>query len=247
MFSFFTIKYDDSLNLSFLEVDMHSHLLPNLDDGLETMDQTIAFAKEMQQLGYKKFICTPHILPDVHDNSPLTILPRLSEVRKALKENNIDILVDAAAEYMVGPELHQTILNGGQLLTFGNNYVLIEMSYAAPSQNMAEVIFDLKIKGYRPILAHPERYSYMLGNKAAYEEFIGRGCLLQVNLLSLTGFYGKPGQKVAEYLIKNDMVSFIGTDMHHQGHLQMTKKIATSIKFHKMVKNLDLRNKKLLS
>jgi tyrosine-protein phosphatase YwqE len=211
------------------------------------MDQTIAFAKEMQQLGYKKIICTPHILPDVHDNSPSTILPRLAEVRNAFKENNIDILIDAAAEYMVGPELHETILNGGQLLTFGNNYVLIEMSYAAPSQNIAEVIFDLKIKGYRPILAHPERYSYMLGNKAAFEEFIGRGCLLQVNLLSLTGFYGKPTQKVAEYLIKNDMVSFIGTDMHHQGHLQMTKQIAASIKFHKLVKNLDLSNKKLLS
>ncbi|MFY7965843.1 MAG: tyrosine-protein phosphatase [Chitinophagaceae bacterium] len=246
MFSFFAKKYDNNLNLSFLEVDMHSHLLPNLDDGLETIEQTITFAKEMQHLGYKKLICTPHILPDVHDNSPETILPRLEEVRKAFKENDIDIEIDAAAEYMVGPEFHQSILKGDQLLTFGKNYILIEMSYAAPSQNIAEVIFDLKIKGYRPILAHPERYNYYLGNPAVYEDFIGRGCLLQVNLLSLTGFYGKPVQKAAEYLVKNKLISFIGSDMHHKNHLNMTKQIATSTKFHKMAAGLDLKNKTLL-
>jgi tyrosine-protein phosphatase YwqE len=245
MFSFFSKKYDDSLNLAILEVDMHSHLLPNLDDGLEVMEQTIAFAKELQELGYKKLICTPHILPDVHDNSPETILPRLEEVRKAFKENNVDIAIEAAAEYMVGPEFHDTILRGDKLLTFGNNYILIEMSYAAPSQNIVQVIFDLKIKGYRPILAHPERYNYYLSNYDIYEDFLSRGCLLQINILSLTGFYGKPVQKAAEYLVKNKMVSFIGTDMHHQGHLDMTKKFATSIKFHKMMNELELRNKTL--
>jgi tyrosine-protein phosphatase YwqE len=245
MFSFFSKKYDDTLNLAILEVDMHSHLLPNLDDGLEVMEQTIAFAKELQQLGYKKLICTPHILPDVHDNSPETILPRLEEVRKAFKENNIDIAIEAAAEYMVGPEFHDAILRGDKLLTFGNNYILIEMSYAAPSQNIVQVIFDLKIKGYRPILAHPERYNYYLGNYDIYEDFLSRGCLLQINILSLTGFYGKPVQKAAEYLVKNKMISFIGTDMHHQGHLDMTKKFATYIQFHKMLNELDLRNKTL--
>jgi tyrosine-protein phosphatase YwqE len=246
MFNIFSKKSDNNLNLSFLEVDMHSHLLPNLDDGLETMEQTLEFAKEMQQLGYKKIICTPHILPEVHDNSPETILSRLAEVRKAFKENDINIQIDAAAEYMVGPEFHQSILKGDKLLTMGNNHILIEMSYAAPSQNIAEVIFDLRIRGYRPILAHPERYNYYLGNPGVYEDFIGRGCLLQLNLLSLTGYYGKPIQKAAEYLMKNELVSFIGTDMHHQNHLEMTKQIATSIKFHKMAAELDLKNKRLL-
>ena len=245
MFSFFSKKFDGNLDLSFLEVDMHSHLLPDLDDGLETMEQTIAFAKELQQLGYKKLICTPHILPDVHDNSPENILPRLEEVRKAFKENDIDMPIEAAAEYMVGPDFHDAILRGDKLLTFGNNYILIEMSYAAPSQNIVQVIFDLKIKGYRPILAHPERYNYYLGNNEIYDDFLARGCLLQINLLSLTGFYGKPVQKAAEYLVKNKMISFIGTDMHHQGHLNMTKQIATSTKFHKMMQGLDLKNKNL--
>lgn len=225
---------------------MHSHLLPALDDGLETMEQTIEFVGELQQMGYKKLICTPHILPDVHDNSPETILPRLNEVKQQLKENNIDMQIEAAAEYMVGLEFQEALNKNEKLLTFGNNYILIEMSYAAPSQNIVEVIFQLKVKGYRPILAHPERYNYYLGNNDIYEEFIGRGCLLQINLLSLTGFYGKPVQKAAEYLLKNNMVSFIGTDMHHAGHLNLTKEIAASKHFHKLVNGKTFRNSSLL-
>ena len=246
MFSIFSKKHDDSLDLSFLEVDMHSHLLPNLDDGLEKMEQTIEFAKAMQNLGYKKLICTPHILPDVHNNSPETILPRLEEVRKAFAENNITINIEAAAEYMVGPEFHESIKNDEQLLTFGKNYVLIEMSYAYPSQNIEQVIFDLIIKGYQPILAHPERYNYLLAQKNIFEDFIYRGCLLQINILSLTGYYGKPVMKAAEYLVKKNLISFIGSDMHHQGHLGMTQKFATNKQFHKMIGKLDLMNKSLL-
>ena len=246
MFSIFSKKHDDSLDLSFLEVDMHSHLLPNLDDGLEKMEQTIEFAKAMQNLGYKKLICTPHILPDVHNNSPKTILPRLEEVRKAFAENNITINIEAAAEYMVGPEFHESIKNDEQLLTFGKNYVLIEMSYAYPSQNIEQVIFDLIIKGYQPILAHPERYNYLLAQKNIFEDFIYRGCLLQINILSLTGYYGKPVMKAAEYLVKKNLISFIGSDMHHQGHLGMTQKFATNKQLHKMIGKLDLMNKSLL-
>ena len=246
MFSIFSKKHDDSLDLSFLEVDLHSHLLPNLDDGLEKMEQTIEFAKAMQNLGYKKLICTPHILPDVHNNSPETILPRLEEVRKAFAENNITINIEAAAEYMVGPEFHESIKNDEQLLTFGKNYVLIEMSYAYPSQNIEQVIFDLIIKGYQPILAHPERYNYLLAQKNIFEDFIYRGCLLQINILSLTGYYGKPVMKAAEYLVKKNLISFIGSDMHHQGHLGMTQKFATNKQLHKMIGKLDLMNKSLL-
>ncbi len=247
MFSFFSKKHDDSLDLSFLKVDMHSHLLPNLDDGLESMEQTMNFAREMKQLGYKKLICTPHILPDVHDNSPETILPRLAEVKKALVENSIDIEFEAAAEYMVGPELQNSIANNETILSFGKQkYVLIEMSYAYPSQNIEQVIFDLMIKGYQPILAHPERYSYLLGTKNVFENFVQKGVLLQVNLLSLTGFYGKPVMLAAEYLVKKKLVSFIGTDMHHNGHLTMTKKFATNKKFNQLAQELGLLNETLM-
>ena len=247
MFSIFSKKHDDSLNLSFLQADMHSHLLPQLDDGSESMEQTLHYVKEMKALGYKKLICTPHILPDVHNNSPSTILPKLKEVQNVIDKEKIDIIIEAAAEYMVGPEFQQTINNNEEILSFGKQkFVLIEMSYAYPSQNIEQVIFDLMIKGYQPILAHPERYNYLLGQKNAFENFVEKGCLLQMNLLSLTGIYGKPVMQAAEYLMKKKLISFIGTDMHHQGHLSIIKKFATNKKFHQKVQELNLYNKSLL-
>ncbi|MFY8128759.1 MAG: tyrosine-protein phosphatase [Chitinophagaceae bacterium] len=243
MFSFFNKK--SNKDFSFLGVDMHNHLLPGLDDGLQTMEQTLAFVQQMKQLGYKKIICTPHILPEVHNNTYNGILQKLDEVKNALSKANIDMPIEAAAEYMVGLEFAEALKQNQPLLTFGKNYILIEMSFAAVSQNIVQVVFDLLMKGYKPILAHPERYSYYHRNFDVYEEFIGRGCLLQVNLLSLTGFYGKPVLKTAERLISNKMVSFLGTDMHHEGHLNMTKNLVQSSKFHNLIKNLDLLNNTL--
>src|ERR1700759_4744454 len=150
MFSFFGSK-STTPNLSFLAADMHSHLLPGLDDGLQEMEQTMFFMRQLQQMGYKKLICTPHILSDVYPNSPDTILPRLALGRSALKENSIDIQVEAAAEYMVDIDFENYLSAGKPLLTFGKNLILIEMSYAAASNNIEHVIFDLRLSGFQPI------------------------------------------------------------------------------------------------
>src|SRR5277367_476717 len=119
MFSFFNSKTIP--DLSFISTDMHSHLLPGLDDGLQDIEETVIFIQQLQQLGYKKLICTPHILSEVYPNSPETILPKLELVRIALKENNIDVQVEAAAEYMVDIEFENYINEGKPLLTFGKN------------------------------------------------------------------------------------------------------------------------------
>src|SRR4051812_44781584 len=157
MFSFFRSSKTEP-DLSFIGADMHSHLLPALDDGLKTMDETIHFIQQLYSMGYKKFICTPHIISDIHPNSPNTILPRLEEVRKALKEQNIPVQIEAAAEYMVDIDFENSIKDGNQLLTVGDKNILIEMSYVAASPNIEQVIFELNMKGLKPIIAHPERY-----------------------------------------------------------------------------------------
>src|SRR3954454_19973919 len=135
MFSFFRSSKAEP-DLSFIGADMHSHLLPALDDGLKTMDETIYFIQNLHSLGYQKFICTPHIITDLHPNSPNTILPRLEEVRIALKEQNLPVQIEAAAEYMVDIDFENSIRDGNQLLTIGNKNILIEMSYIAPSPNI---------------------------------------------------------------------------------------------------------------
>lgn len=233
-------------DLSFIGVDMHSHLLPGIDDGLKNLDETVQYIGELQQLGYTKLICTPHIISDMYPNSAETILPKLDLVRNALIEKNINITIEAAAEYMVDIDMEREIKSGRPLLTFGRNLILIEMSYIAPSPNMERVIFHLRMSGLHPVIAHPERYAYYHHNFEIYERFADMGCYLQVNLLSLLGYYGKPVKIAAEKMIKNNMVDLLGTDIHHEKHLAGLKELASKKDFYKMFEGVNIRNKALL-
>jgi len=235
-------------DLSFLGIDMHSHLLPGIDDGLQELETTVEFIRDLQNLGYKKLVCTPHILSDLYPNSPATILPKLALVRDALKAANVDIQVEAGAEYMMDHMFSELIAKSKKedLLTIGEDYILVEMSYLSPSHNVEQTIFDLRMLGLQPILAHPERYSYYHHQFEQYEHFKDLGCKLQVNLLSLSGGYGPHVKKTAEKLFKSQMVDFLGTDMHHSRHLAMLKGLAAKKEFYDLVSNAELLNKTLL-
>lgn len=246
MFSLFKKKITP--DLSFIGVDMHSHLLPGLDDGLPDIESTVAYMRDLHSLGYNRLICTPHIFTELYPNSPATVLPKLEAVRNALKENNIPITVEAGAEYMVDNDMEEMLKAGKPLLTFGKNnkLILIEMSYIAASPNIEQVIFALKLRGLQPVLAHPERYNFYHADFEKYERMVELGCLLQVNLLSLLGYYGKPVKMVAEKLIDKNMISLAGTDMHHMNHLNGLKALATRKEFYKLMEKVNLLNKSIL-
>jgi protein-tyrosine phosphatase len=245
MFSLFN-KKKVTADLSFLGADMHSHLLPALDDGLKTMEETIAFIRQLHELGYSKLICTPHIISDLYPNSPDTILPSLQEVQKQVAEHNIPVQIEAAAEYMVDMDFEEWIRRDRQLLTFGENYILIEMSFVAASPNIETVIFELCIRGLQPIIAHPERYVYFHDSFDKYQRLIDLGCILQVNMLSLLGYYGGYVKKAAEKLLKNNMIQFAGTDMHHDRHLEALIDLASKKEMYDLLGNANLRNKSLV-
>jgi tyrosine-protein phosphatase YwqE len=181
----------------------------------------------------------------MYPNSPDTILPKLEVVRQALQKANIPVIVEAAAEYMVDHEMGNSVKNGDRLLTFGKNMILIEMSYIAPSPNFDEVVFGLRVKGVQPIVAHPERYNFYHNDFSKYEHMVDMGCLLQVNLLSLLGYYGKPVKMVAEKLLAKKMVSLLGTDMHHENHLFALKELALKKEFYKLIEGVDFKNSEL--
>ena len=246
MISLFKKAKRTHADLSFIGADMHSHLLPGIDDGLQTVEESVAFIEALSQLGYEKLICTPHIIPDIYPNTPEIILPKLDIVREALKEKNINVTIEAAAEYMVDADMEKLITDGKQLLTFGENLILIEMSFVAPSPNIDQVIFQLRLKGLQPVLAHPERYGYYHNDFERYRHYIDLGCILQVNLLSLLGYYGKPVKAIAEKLIKHHMVSLLGTDMHHERHLAALKDLASRKEFYHLLEGVDIMNKRLL-
>jgi tyrosine-protein phosphatase YwqE len=226
-------------------VDIHSHLLPGIDDGAKDLDDSIALIQKMSSYGIKHFITTPHILGDVYPNTPEIINSKLKLVQAELLKRNItDISLEAAAEYMIDEKFSE-ILEKDNFLALKDNLVLVEMSYYSPPINLYDVLFQFQLKGYKPILAHPERYFSYHKNFQSYYKLKNAGCLFQLNLLSLTEQYGKQVQKTAQKILKENLYDFVGTDVHHEGHLNLLETISTE-KNLKRIEQLMLNTKRFL-
>jgi tyrosine-protein phosphatase YwqE len=226
-------------------IDIHSHLLPGIDDGAKDLEDSIALIQQMSAHGIKNFITTPHILGTIYPNTPEIIKSKLQEVQNALIKRNItDVTIDAAAEYMMD-EQFSILIEKDEILTLKDHLVLVEMSYFSPPLNLYDILFQLQLKGYKPILAHPERYNTYHANFEHYYKLKRAGCLFQLNLLSLTEHYGKYVQKTTEKLLKENMYDFVGTDTHHQQHLETLQKIGTP-KILKSIEQLLGNNKQFL-
>jgi protein-tyrosine phosphatase len=211
----------EALDLSWLEVDMHSHLIPGIDDGSKSMEESLELIKRLSSYGLRKVITTPHIMSEYYKNTPEIISMGLEDLRKAVKAEGISIEIEAAAEYYMDEILLEKIKDGERLLTFGENYILVETGFINKPQMLLETMFQLELSGYKPILAHPERYQYLLADKGLLGDLVDRNILFQVNLLSLTGFYSKPVKDFAESLLERDLVKFLGTDCHNVRYLDM--------------------------
>jgi len=240
---FFTSRPSLS-DFSTVKTDMHSHLIPGIDDGAMTLGDSIALARWMYQLGYKKLITTPHIQHEFFRNTPEIILSGLEKVRKALKTENIPLEIHAAAEYMLDDGFEEKAAKGN-LLTFSGRYILVELSYFNPHPNLKTFIFNLQVDGYKVILAHPERYTYWFGDFSKFEDLKDRGVFFQVNLVSLTGFYPEPVKKMAEKLMESGMVEFVGSDMHNTSYMIALEKSLKEKSLVKLVASGKLLNGEL--
>ncbi len=245
MFGLFKKKKEEPIavpiDYSMLGVDMHSHLLPGIDDGSPDAVTSVAYIKKMMELGYRKFITTPHAYPDLYPNNPATIQAALAVLKKQLQEEAVDVEVHAAAEYFIDDSFADRLKNKEQFLTLHKNFVLVEISFMQAPPDLNEVLFELIVQGYQPVLAHPERYNFYHAKKEAYHRFKDQGCLLQVNLLSLIGYYGKSVQDAAHFLVQEKLVDLVGTDLHHQRHLeamqhpQMMQELQTVLQFNNIL------------
>jgi len=215
MFSIFKRKRQQA-DLSWMQVDMHSHILPGLDDGCQDVDMSKHLLMRLQELGLSQFYFTPHIFQEMYPNTKETIALAFEQLHAQVGQENMDF----AAEYMVDSAFAQLLQNPEvQLLTLPGKHVLIEMSYIEESKQIEKAVFDLLIAGYKPILAHPERYVYYHQRTDRIRYLREIGCLLQVNLLSVFGYYGSQEQRVARHLLEKGDVDLIGTDVHHERHV----------------------------
>lgn len=200
-------------------VDIHSHLMFGIDDGAKSEEETLYLVKAMLNIGFDQFITTPHTLKNIWDNTTDSILSKEAEIKKLLIENNIKNSFKAASEYFLDAHLMSS-LEETPLLTLKNQYVLVEMSYMNPPIQLYDILFAVQLAGYTPILAHPERYSFFHSNLDHYQKLKKAGCLFQLNLLSTTGYYGSKVASVAHQLLKSSMIDFVGSDVHHEKHIE---------------------------
>jgi protein-tyrosine phosphatase len=228
-------------------IDIHNHILPGIDDGAQNVEESIGLLEKFRDLGITKFIATPHIMNDYYPNTPETINSALTLLKKEISENKSlkNTEIRFAAEYMMDQNFLE-LMKTEKLLSLQENMVLVEMSYFQAPINLNEILFKLQTNGYKPVLAHPERYAfYHTKDLSKYEELKNRGCLFQLNTLSLTPHYGSNMQKIAYKLLENGMIDFIGSDTHRLQHLEKIETITIQKKTKDSITNIISKTKEM--
>src|SRR5688572_12590528 len=244
MFNFFSRSKQkaEKFDYAVLRTDMHSHLLPGIDDGAQDIESSLELIRGMRDLGYRKLITTPHVIWDIFRNTPDIIQEKLVLVQNAAKNEDIDVEIQAAAEYFLDEHVEELLKKKEPLLTISGNKVLTEFSMAFPSMNIKDLLFEMVMMGYQPIIAHPERYVYLQKNKDFYRELKDIGCFFQLNLLSVYGYYGRAVKDLAEYLLNEDYYDLIGTDLHNINHLEALQKLVMNNHVKKLMSTGKLIN-----
>ena len=243
MFSFFRSAQSTKNAFSFIGTDMHSHLIPFVDDGSDSNETSVQLIEGLMELGYHSLYTTPHIYQAFYPNTPSLLRPAYGQLLPDLPS---DITFKLGAEYFFDEHFEQ-ICEKGELLSMGTDkYVLIELSFVAYAQRIEQSIFELVAQGYRPILAHPERYLYLKDSIGTLQKIKDLGCALQLNALSLHGYYGKASQEMAKHLMAKNMVDFLGTDMHHSRHLEQLTAMASQKKLMQQLAAYPWKNNEIV-
>lgn len=223
MFNFWKKNKEQKFDFSRLHTDMHSHLIPGIDDGAPDLETAIQLIRGLKELGYKKLITTPHIMWDMYKNTREDILEGYNSLQKRISEEKIDITIEVAAEYFLDNYFKNLLEEKEPLLTINENLVLVEFSLASEPIDLKEILFEMQLQGYQPVIAHPERYSYNERNHEFFADMKSSGYWFQLNILSLAGVYGRSPQVLARNFIKNNYYELVGTDLHNQLQLRMLK------------------------
>lgn len=221
--------------------DIHNHILPGIDDGSKDFEHTKELIKGIENIGFGQFTTTPHVIDGLWENTEEDITSNFEETTKKLSEEKILKPIRTAAEYMMDYKFHERVKKD-QLLTLKDKYLLVEMSYQNPPINLYDIIFDIQVAGYKPVLAHPERYIFLANNFEEYRKLKSKGCKFQINLLSAIGYYGDHITPVADKLLGEGLIDFSGSDIHNRHNIMKFEselKIKNVDAFKESIKNND--------
>ncbi len=222
-------------------VDLHSHLIPGIDDGSGSMEESLTLLRHMERLGYEKIITTPHVMVDIYRNTSAGIKEGLVALQAAARSEGIKITIEAGAEYYLDEGFYSH-LESGEVMAIQGTYVLFETSHIAKPLQLEEMIFEIASQGYTPLLAHPERYRYIQDPQQEYGRLKELGVLFQIDLNSLGGYYGKSAKKRVEFLSREGMVDFVGSDLHSYRHIEELAKVLHSTAYQRLCASNTIRN-----
>ena len=196
-------------------IDIHSHILPGLDDGSRSMEETLGMVRQLHEAGFKTLIATPHVLEGRDYLSPVEILTATEQVRQCVAEAGIPVEILPGAENYIFPDMAKWA-RAGKLMTLGNTnkYLLLELPLFEIPHYTEQVFFELQVMGLTPVLAHPERYRGLVDEPERLVDWAKKGVLLQLDLRSLGGKYGPQAKRLAEVMLGSDLVHFVGSDAH---------------------------------
>ncbi|MEM7550599.1 MAG: CpsB/CapC family capsule biosynthesis tyrosine phosphatase [Bacteroidota bacterium] len=236
-------KSDPFKTASFLKTDIHSHLIPGLDDGSPSIEESLNICKELVRLGYKKAVTTPHVMQDAYGVKTEMIVSGTLELNKFVADNQIDFEIIPSAEYYADEQFIE-LIRTRDLLPFNENHLLFETSYLNKPRFLTELIFEIQTASYKPVLAHPERYLYLLEDESLIEDLRSRGVLFQLNINSFLGVYSSHSRKLAKKLWKNNLVDFLGSDCHSYKQALLLEK-SLSLPLFNSIEGSGILNNKL--
>ena len=242
MFDLFTRKEPNILR--YLNADVHSHLLPSVDDGVKDIETALSCINEMKRNGISKIYVTPHFQTHRFKNDEDDIKRRFDEFRTLVGEQISDMELCLAGEYLIDSGFEER-LRTKKLLTINDKYLLVEFSFNQSMLGMEELFFEMQMKGYEVILAHPERYLYLNKDSKLIHNLKEQGVYFQSNIMSFGGFYGSESMRRAYQYVENGWINFLGTDIHGKKYRDALVDVCKKSKFQKLLKKNTFLNNQL--
>lgn len=236
MFNFFKHKKENTQ--LFYHTDVHCHILPGVDHGSQNVGESLAMLKAQMEMGINRVILTSHTTAETFENTPETLTEAYHVLCEAVKKEGLDVELEVSSEYRID-EYWTEMYEQGRILPMPGNYILLENSFIQELISIDTLLFDLQCKGYHPILAHPERYRYYHQRRERYSKLHASGVKFQVNILSLAGYFGGGARENAMWLIDNNMVDMLGSDMHNMEHARIIKNYINSKGWRKLSQRLE--------
>lgn len=236
MFNF--LKRRSNIQQLFYHTDVHCHILPGVDHGSPDIETSLMLIEKEMEMGINKIVTTSHVTDGVAENSPETLRTAFEKLKAAVKAKGLQVELALSAEYRID-DLFLSQLENKELLPYPNDYLLVENSFQQELLGFDDLMFNLQLKGFSPILAHPERYSYY--NHDRYRHLHDSGVLFQANVLSFTGYYGGRAYATAMWMLQNDLIDFLGSDIHNENHARLLAEFTSTKEYKKIEAKLKDR------